>query len=91
MVDRTDYFHLREDGLIKTQRALERFIPAYEKERGLAVSDADIRAVYAFIAIRHYDIQATITDCQGFSMQNLENQHRWLMDWRALCECCRLC
>ena len=91
MVDRTDYFHLRKDGLIKTQRALERFAPAYEAARGKALTEQDRRAVYAFIAIRHYDIQATITDCQGFSMQNLENQHRWLMDWRALCECYRLC
>lgn len=85
LCDRTDYFHLQEDAFAETQRALDLFMPAYERERGSALVEADVRAVYAFIAIRHYDIQATITDCQGYTLQNLENQHRWLMDWRELC------
>lgn len=48
-------------------------------------STYDMQCVYDFIAIRHYDIQATITQCQGYSIENLVNQHAWLMRWRDLC------
>lgn len=85
MSDDTDYFRFRQEDFDKTARRLERFLSGYERARGVATSERDIQAVYDFIAIRHYDIQATITDCQGFSMKNLENQHGWLMSWRDLC------
>lgn len=62
------------------------FLLSYEKARNVTLSDYDVKSVYDFIAIRHYDIQATITECQGYTIGNLENQHRWLMNWRDLCE-----
>lgn len=83
--DDTDYFVFRQADFDKTARRLDRFKKSYEKTRGRAVSDVDVKSVFDFIAIRHYDIQATITDCQGYSMENLEHQHGWLMRWRDLC------
>lgn len=86
MSDDTDYFRFQQEDFDKTTRKLDRFLLSYEKTRKITISDYDVKSVYDFIAIRHYDIQATITECQGYSISNLENQHRWLMSWRDWCE-----
>lgn len=86
MSDDTDYFSFQPEDFDKTTRKLDRFLSSYEKTRSMTIGDYDRKSVYDFIAIRHYDIQATITSCQGYSINNLENQHRWLMNWRNLCE-----
>jgi hypothetical protein len=43
----------------------------------------------AFVAIRHYELIATIASCQGhqeLSVSFLDQQFNWLMQWQKLCE-----
>ena len=84
--DETNYFNAQGIDFDRTTQKLEHFLRNYEKTRHGKFGDIDIKSVYDFIAIRHYDIQATITDCQGYTMENLLNQHRWLMTWQNICE-----
>lgn len=83
MSDTTDYFVFRETDYDETARNLDRFLAGYGKRRN--PSAYDLRTVYDFIAIRHFDIQATIMACQGHDIAMLEDQHAWLMRWRNLC------
>ena len=82
--DDTDYFTFNIDDFDKTTVNIMRFTNGYNKE--CTVSDQDIKRVYDFIAIRHFDIQSTISECQGCSKDLIENQHKWLMNWENLCE-----
>lgn len=86
MIDSTDYFQFHPEDFEKTTRRLGLFLPSYQKTCPVAIEDHDIQSIYDFIAIRHFDIQATISECQGYSLHHLENQHSWLMRWRDLCE-----
>ena len=82
LCDGTDYFHFDPSGYGRTGQNLEQFLEGYTRETSLT----RLPCVYDAIALRHYDIQATIADCQGYSLPFLEEQHAWLMQWRALCE-----
>ena len=71
----------------RTMQVFERFYQGYRRER--EISDAEIAAIFEFIPIRHYEIIATITQCQGIqdlSRAFLDEQYDWLMRWRDLCE-----
>ncbi len=70
-----------------TRQIFERFYQGYRQVREM--SDAEIAAIYDFIPVRHYEIIATITQCQGIkklSRAFLDEQYDWLMRWRDLCE-----
>ena len=89
--DGTDYFDLSdrnfEEGLAKTKANLDVFLQGYSTYYN--ISEADIRAIFNFIAIRHYDIQATIIESQGLDCVDpafFDDQYRWLMKWKAACE-----
>jgi len=84
--DATDYFDLSEDnfknGFIQTQKNVTEFLKGYENYFNL--SKEEEKAVYNFIAIRHFDIQATIIESQGLACvdeQFLEDQYLWLGKW----------
>lgn len=83
MSDDTNYFELGPQDYENTARKLDRFVSGYARIR--VPTEAEIRSVYDWIAIKHYDIQATIAQCQGTSASLLEQQHGWLMRWRGLC------
>lgn len=44
--------------------------------------------MFDFIAIRHFDIQATIIENQGLNCVNkdfIKEQYQWLMKWDTVC------
>lgn len=82
LCDATDYFHFDPAAYDHTRQNLEQFLEGYTHELPLT----HLSCVYDAIALRHYDIQATIADCQGYSLPFLEEQHAWLMQWRTLCD-----
>ncbi len=70
-----------------TRQNFEHFYQGYHIER--EISSAEYAAIFDFIPVRHYEIIATITQCQGtenLSRAFLDEQYEWLMRWRDLCE-----
>jgi hypothetical protein len=56
---------------------------------GNAHSISEIDAIFDFIPIRHYELIATITECQSLTSLStafLDEQYDWLLRWRELCE-----
>jgi Ser/Thr protein kinase RdoA (MazF antagonist) len=87
--DMTDYFSLSEkklkDGFAQTGKMVDRFLKGYCPYRGM--SDEEISSVYSFIALRHFDIQATIIESIGptcVSEEFIDDQLAWLMKWDLL-------
>jgi Ser/Thr protein kinase RdoA (MazF antagonist) len=88
--DGTDYFDLSdrnfEYGMSKTKENLEIYLRGYNNY--YCLKESEKRAVFDYIAIRHYDIQATIIECQGLNCVDkefLNNQYNWLMRWEETC------
>lgn len=84
--DATDYFDLSADnfknGLKQTQKNVMEFMKGYENYFNL--SEEEEKAIFYFIAIRHFDIQSTIIESQGLACVNeqfLDNQYLWLEKW----------
>lgn len=82
LCDMTDYFTLKTEDIQTTKAVYERFLNGYRKVRPL--SDAEQRSFYDWVAIRHFQLQATILeiygpDCidEGF----VDAQLAWLRDW----------
>jgi Ser/Thr protein kinase RdoA (MazF antagonist) len=70
-----------------TMHRFEQFYAGYSHHRTLTTTD--IQAMLAFVAIRHYELIATIASCQGhqeLSVSFLDQQFNWLMQWQKLCE-----
>ncbi len=70
----------------RTLRRFDRFYHGYRCKQTL--TDAEIRGIFDFIPVRHYEIIATITRCQGLeelSTAFLDEQYDWLMRWQDLC------
>jgi Ser/Thr protein kinase RdoA (MazF antagonist) len=91
LCDETDYFNLSdrnfENGIIKTKENVEEFLRGYNIHYNL--NENEIRAFYDYIALRHYDIQATIIDCRGLNCVDndfLDNQYKWLIKWETVCD-----
>jgi Ser/Thr protein kinase RdoA (MazF antagonist) len=91
LCDETDYFNLSdryfENGIIKTKENVDEFLHGYNRYYNL--NKNEIRALYDYIALRHYDIQATIIDCQGLNCVDhdfLDEQYKWLIKWEAACD-----
>lgn len=89
--DATDYFDLSLDrlkqGLRETQQNVEKFLEGYGHYATLSKPEVD--AIYLFIAIRHFDIQATIIESQGLNCIDdkfLDSQYLWLSTWMKLLE-----
>lgn len=84
--DATNYFDLSADnfeiGFIQTQKNVTEFLKGYLKYFNL--SKEEEKAIYYFIAIRHFDIQATIIDSRGLTCVDekfLDDQYLWLTKW----------
>jgi Ser/Thr protein kinase RdoA (MazF antagonist) len=88
--DGTDFNNFDEASYSRTLRMFERFYTGYCKEREL--NDVEIAAIFDFIAIRHYELIATITQCHGLddlSNAFLDEQYDWLMQWKNRCDVCQ--
>lgn len=84
--NRTDFFDLEEDGLIKCKEVYERFLAEYLKHN--SVSNAETAAFYDLIALYHFALQATIIEIFGLDCVDsafLDKQLRWLYQWREQC------
>lgn len=84
--DDTNFFKFDESTYDSTKRKFERFYQGYSQKRTL--SNIEMAAIYDFIAIRHYELIATLTNIQGLnclSHSYLDEQFKWLMNWRTIC------
>ncbi|WP_162265442.1 phosphotransferase [Abyssisolibacter fermentans] len=82
----TGFNQLDESTYDSTKKMFERFYQGYSKKR--TINDIEIAAIFDFIAVRHYELIATITECQGLnslSQSFLDEQFEWLMKWRDIC------
>lgn len=87
MCDATDYFRLESGGYSRSKTIYERFLAGYSRQQTL--SSAELGAFYDLIAVRHYQLQATIIEIHGLDCVDerfLDAQLDWLMKWRAQCE-----
>lgn len=86
LCDQTDFNAFSTEAYDRTKDAIKRFCVGYKRE--LEISDSNLNAAFDFIAIRHYELIATIVACQGIgciSTAFLDQQYDWLMSWKALC------
>lgn len=86
LCDASDFNRLDEASFDATRRTFERFYTGYSRVRTLG--DNDIAAIFDFIAVRHYELIATISECHGLddlSLAFLDQQWDWLMRWREIC------
>jgi Ser/Thr protein kinase RdoA (MazF antagonist) len=87
LCDDSDFNRFDAGAYDRTRQVFERFYRGYRRER--EISGAEIAAIFDFIPVRHYEIIATITQCQGLqelSRAFLDEQYDWLMRWKELCE-----
>jgi len=84
--DDTNFFKLDEGAYDRTKRAFQRFYEGYSRKR--ALSQDEMSAMFDFIAIRHYELIATLANIRGLeclSYSYIDEQLDWLMKWRAIC------
>lgn len=90
LCDGTNYFDLSnrnfELGITKTKKNIDTFLKGYYKY--YCISDTEIGNIFDYISIRHFDIQATIIECQGLNCVDdnfINNQFTWLTKWENAC------
>lgn len=85
LCDTANFNNLIEKDFDKIMKRFESFYSGYIKERTLEYED--IKNIFSFIPIRHYELIATITINQksGLQKEFLDQQHGWLMKWKELC------
>jgi Ser/Thr protein kinase RdoA (MazF antagonist) len=86
MCDATDYFSFKPEGYDTAKQIYKRFLEGYNKYSTL--SKPEYEAFYDFIAIRHYQLQATILEIYGLDCVDeafVDQQLDWLRQWRAHC------
>lgn len=81
--DMTKYFDFAECNYDRSNKVLSRFIPEYRKYNPLSQSEID--AFHALIAIQHFSTQATVMEMLGLNCidsTDIDNQLGWLYKWR---------
>ena len=82
MCDMTDYFRLKKPDIAKTEKVYERFLSAYCERRALSL--AERRSFHDWVAIRHFQLQATILEIHGVDCIDnkfIDAQLEWLKSW----------
>lgn len=82
MCDMTDYFRRKPSDLKITQRVYAQFHNGYAKRRPL--NKAEHRSFYDWVAIRHFQLQATILEIHGIDCIDsgfIDTQLLWLEQW----------
>lgn len=82
MCDMTDYFHLKSRDIQTTKEVYERFLMGYAEYRLL--NDAERCSFYDWVAIRHFQLQATIVEIYGINCIDekfADMQLEWLKSW----------
>lgn len=82
MCDTTNYFKFDPKGIEYATLIFKQFMEGYS--RFIELSDKEINSFYDFIAIRHYQLQATILEIFGLDCvdkQFIDEQLCWLQNW----------
>lgn len=82
MCDMTDYFHLTEEGIQITEKTFKSFLEGYQ--RHIKLLDDEIESFNVWVAIRHFQLQATIVEIYGMDCINdgfIDDQLKWLNSW----------
>jgi len=85
LCDETHFNNFDEAGYDKTMLAFDAFYRGYSRVRTL--SEPEIRGIFDFIPIRHYELFATIllTHNETIRVPGIDEQYHWMMRWRELC------
>jgi Ser/Thr protein kinase RdoA (MazF antagonist) len=86
MCDATDYFRFFPEGMRRSAVALERFLCGYERRS--SISSEESAAFYDWIALRHFQLQATIVEIYGLDCIGeafADTQLDWLRQWLRQC------
>ena len=85
MCDMTDYFNLKPEDVEITKEVYRKFLAGYEKHH--ALSREEINSFPYWVAIRHYQLQATILELYGIDCINegfIDGQLWWLTRWQEV-------
>lgn len=85
MCDMTDYFNLQAEDIRITEEVYENFLIGYRKHHTLA--EAEQAAFGDWVAIRHFQLQATIVEIYGLDCIDhdfIDNQLGWIENWDSL-------
>lgn len=87
MCDMTNYFNLQQEDIETTSAVYEKFLIGYTKCR--ALSPEEKLSFHTWVAIRHFQLQATILEVHGINCideQFIDWQLYWLNKWMELQE-----
>ncbi|MCM1114329.1 MAG: phosphotransferase [Clostridium sp.] len=82
MCDTTDYFNFDKNEFQHTTDIFHRFMNEYSKYNQI---DFTIKQFYDFIALRHFQLQATIVEIYGLNCIDekfIDKQLDWIKQWR---------
>lgn len=82
MCDMTNYFHLKQADMEITKAVYEQFLSGYTRHRML--SRKELQSFAAWVAIRHFQLQATILEIHGIDCIQegfIDAQLDWLETW----------
>ncbi|MFO7637146.1 MAG: phosphotransferase [Clostridia bacterium] len=82
----TNYFNFDKYGFQKTKEMVEPFLLGYQQF--CTINDTERNSIFFFIAIYHYQLQATIIEINGLNCVDesfLDRQYDWLMKWADEC------
>lgn len=86
MCDTTDYFNFDKREFHRTTETLNQFMKLYCKYNKL---NFHIKQIYEFIALRHFQLQATIVEIYGLDCideEFVDKQLNWIKQWRNMYE-----
>lgn len=86
MCDTTDYFNFDKNEFHHTTEVFDQFMRSYSKYNQL---NFDIKQFYEFIALRHFQLQATIVEIYGLDCIDegfIDKQLEWVKQWRNMYE-----
>jgi len=82
MCDMTDYFHLQSDDIKTTAEVYKNFLAGYTSKNHL--SEAEQSTFCDWVAVRHFQLQATIVEVYGINCIDnhfIDEQLKWLKGW----------
>lgn len=85
MCDMTDYFDLQNDDVITTKAVYESFLTGYT--RHIDLKKMETASFNDWVAIRHFQLQATIVEIFGIDCNDnhfIDRQLEWLIKWSKL-------
>ena len=87
MCDMTNYFNLQPEDIDKTKEVYQKFLSGYSKYHKL--SHEEILSFPYWVAIRHFQLQATILEIHGIDCIDegfIDGQLFWLNKWQEAME-----